>query len=172
MSEYTYAKFTKEFDKVFKLEEMVGQAYQISEISNEMLVTLPSESGKKSNLKFGIRTGFQDINKKDIYTNDIVKIDNVEYDVLICPLKGQFVVDSDEGRVALCDIYTECELVFNSTKLYCDKCVYLTLTEEEQNMEENKLKDHKCARNGERLMHYDCHPHIVRPSNCNNYEEA
>jgi myo-inositol-1-phosphate synthase len=50
--------------------------------------------------------------------------------------------------------------------IFCGKCEFLSLTEEEQNRSENKLKDHVCIKYKKRVTHNEYHPHICRLSIC------
>jgi hypothetical protein len=51
------------------------------------------------------------------------------------------------------------------TILDCNKCSQISITEEEQQKQSNKI-DHICKRTGKRLYHRGKHPMIPAPNDC------
>ena len=50
--------------------------------------------------------------------------------------------------------------------LYCDGCIWLSPTEEEQDNLNKPKPSHRCTRDKQKLLHGGFHPHILRPANC------
>ena len=59
--------------------------------------------------------------------------------------------------------------------LYCDDCMYLSMTEKKQNrlraLDEKNLF-HVCEIYEMRLYHYNAHPHIIRYKECKKYKKG
>ncbi len=49
---------------------------------------------------------------------------------------------------------------------YCDDCKHLSITEEEQNKLTPK-PDHICLKLNMRIKHFDSHPRLPKPAECN-----
>ena len=51
---------------------------------------------------------------------------------------------------------------------YCDDCIHLAPKEKDQT---EKKEPHMCNKMNVPLYHFNQHPHIVRPDNCNHYQK-
>jgi len=56
-------------------------------------------------------TGFNDKNNNQIFTKDIVKYMENEYEVYINPFLGQYCITGDTGETVLFQIYKDCEKI-------------------------------------------------------------
>ena len=73
---------------------------------------------------------------------------------------GPFDLDPETGFEPAKPLRSE-----RSGLLYCDNCIWLSPNELEQNDYGHK-EAHRCLRNGKRVMHSGCHPHILRLLDC------